>query len=151
MIAHTYAGDAAGTAAPAPSPVRIIPASIPANVAWTASSNVAYALCQWGMLVAFARLGTPEGLGQFAFALAIPAFLLCAALVPDAASACSVCYVGAEESRKAFLLTTVLLSLLPLGMVGTFAWWFWRRVQDAEAVDRALPFGEPSSDRDLTS
>jgi O-antigen/teichoic acid export membrane protein len=73
MIAHTYAGDAAGTAAPAPSPVRIIPASIPANVAWTASSNVAYALCQWGMLVAFARLGTPEGLGQFAFALAISA------------------------------------------------------------------------------
>jgi O-antigen/teichoic acid export membrane protein len=73
MIAHTYAGDAAGTAAPAPSPVRIVPASIPANVAWTASSNVAYALCQWGMLVAFARLGTPEGLGQFAFALAISA------------------------------------------------------------------------------
>ena len=73
MIAHTYAGDAAGTAAAAPSPVRIVPASIPANVAWTASSNVAYALCQWGMLVAFARLGTPEGLGQFAFALAISA------------------------------------------------------------------------------
>jgi hypothetical protein len=84
-------------------------------------------------------------------ALAISALLLSTALVPDAASACSVCYVGAEESRKAFLLTTVLLSLLPLGMIGTFAWWFWRRMRDAEAVHRALPFGEPSADRDLSS
>lgn len=73
MVAHTYAGDAAAAAAPATSPVRIVPASIPANVAWTASSNIIYALCQWGMLVAFARLGTPEGLGQFAFALAVSA------------------------------------------------------------------------------
>ena len=73
MVAHTYAGDGRVAAAPATSPVRILPASIPANVVWTASSNVVYALCQWGMLVAFARLGTPEGLGQFAFALAVSA------------------------------------------------------------------------------
>jgi O-antigen/teichoic acid export membrane protein len=72
MVAHTYAGDVRATAAPA-APIRIVPASIPANVAWTASGNAAYALCQWGMLVAFARLGTPAGLGQFAFALAISA------------------------------------------------------------------------------
>ena len=73
MVAHTYADEVAAAAAPASPPVRIVPASISANVAWTASSNVAYALCQWGTLVAFARLGTPEGLGQFAFALALSA------------------------------------------------------------------------------
>ena len=84
------------------------------------------------------------------FALAITAFVLCAALVPEAASACSVCYVGAEESRKAFLLTTVFLSLLPLGMIGTFGWWLWRRIREGEAVDRALPFGDSSTDRDLS-
>lgn len=73
MIAHTYAGDPAAAAAPAPQPVRIVAASLSSNVAWTASSSVVYALCQWGMLVAFARLATPEALGQFAFALALSA------------------------------------------------------------------------------
>jgi O-antigen/teichoic acid export membrane protein len=73
MIAHTYAGHAAVTAAPGPQPVRIVPVSISRNVAWTASSSVVYALCQWGMLVAFARLSSPEALGQFAFALALSA------------------------------------------------------------------------------
>jgi O-antigen/teichoic acid export membrane protein len=73
MIAHTYAGDPAVTAGPAAEPVRIVPAPISRNVAWTASSSVVYALCQWGMLVAFARLATPEALGQFAFALALSA------------------------------------------------------------------------------
>ena len=60
---------------------------------------------------------------------------LCAALVPDGAAACSVCYVGAEESRKAFLLTTVLLSVLPLAMFGSLFWWFRRRFR--ESADRA--------------
>jgi O-antigen/teichoic acid export membrane protein len=73
MVAHTYAGDVAVTAGPSLQQARIVPASIPRNVAWTASSSVVYALCQWGMLVAFARLATPEALGQFAFALAVSA------------------------------------------------------------------------------
>jgi len=69
------------------------------------------------------------------FALAITWLLLCAVLLPDSASACSVCYVGAEESRKAFLLTTVLLSLLPVGMIGTLAWWVWRHARAADAAN----------------
>jgi O-antigen/teichoic acid export membrane protein len=73
MIAHTYAGDAAVTTPTGSQPVRIVAASISRNVAWTASSSVVYALCQWGMLVAFARLATPEALGQFAFGLALSA------------------------------------------------------------------------------
>ena len=67
------------------------------------------------------------------FALAITCLLLYAVLSPDAASACSVCYAGAEESRKAFLFTTVLLSMLPVGMIGALAWWVWRHARAAEA------------------
>jgi len=54
------------------------------------------------------------------------------AVLPDAASACSVCYGGAEESRKAFLFTTVLLSMLPVGMLGAFAWWVWRSIKETD-------------------
>jgi heme/copper-type cytochrome/quinol oxidase subunit 2 len=57
------------------------------------------------------------------------------AVLPDAAAACSVCYAGAEESRKAFLFTTVLLSVLPLGMIGALAWWVWRTARDADRAD----------------
>jgi hypothetical protein len=57
------------------------------------------------------------------------------AVLPEAAAACSVCYAGAEESRKAFLLTTVLLSVLPLGMIGALAWWVWRAARDADRAD----------------
>jgi len=69
------------------------------------------------------------------FALAILCLLSLAMLSPDAASACSVCYAGAEESRKAFLFTTVLLSLLPIGMIGTLAWWVWRHAREADSAN----------------
>ena len=69
------------------------------------------------------------------FALAVTCLLLSAMLLADAASACSVCYGGAEESRKAFLFTTVLLSLLPVGMIGTLAWWIWRSAREDDASD----------------
>jgi hypothetical protein len=83
-------------------------------------------------------------MGQIALLLALA---LCAALVPDAASACSVCYAGAEESRKAFLLTTVLLSMLPLAMFGSLFWWLRRRFRElgqteVDAIGNiAIPLG----------
>ncbi|HVN94186.1 MAG TPA: oligosaccharide flippase family protein [Terracidiphilus sp.] len=43
------------------------------NVAWTFAGNVIYAACQWGMLIALAKLGSPEMLGRFALALAVAA------------------------------------------------------------------------------
>ena len=54
---------------------------------------------------------------------------------PDAAAACSVCFGGAEESRKAFLFTTVLLSLLPISMICGLAWLVWRSVRDDDRTD----------------
>ncbi len=47
--------------------------SLRRNFLWTFAGNVVYALCQWGMLVSIAKLGTPEMVGQFALGLAITA------------------------------------------------------------------------------
>ena len=43
------------------------------NFSWTLIGNVIYAACQWGMLVAIAKLGSPEMVGQFTLGLAITA------------------------------------------------------------------------------
>ena len=76
------------------------------------------------------------------FALSLLLLGLAIALHPDAAAACSVCYGGAEESRKAFLFTTILLSGLPVGMMCGLGWWVWRRAREADAE---LPqSGDPS-------
>jgi hypothetical protein len=52
-----------------------------------------------------------------------PAALL--ALAPELARACAVCGAGADEdqSRVAYLLTTLALSALPLGLFGGFLLW----------------------------
>jgi O-antigen/teichoic acid export membrane protein len=47
--------------------------SLRKNFLWTFSGNVIYAGCQWGMLMALAKLGSPEMVGQFALGLAIGA------------------------------------------------------------------------------
>jgi O-antigen/teichoic acid export membrane protein len=47
--------------------------SLGKNFAWTLAGNVSYAACQWGILIAIAKLGTPTMLGEFALGLAISA------------------------------------------------------------------------------
>jgi len=76
------------------------------------------------------------------FALSLAWLWIALVLWPDAAAACSVCYGGAEESRKAFLLTTVLLSLLPVSMFAALGWWVWRSALRSESESSAAP---PSS------
>lgn len=69
---------------------------------------------------------------------ALPAALLAAllALAPRAAWACSVCSAGRDdETRVAFLVTTGLLTVLPLAMVGGLAWWLWRRARELAAEE----------------
>ena len=48
-----------------------VEASWRANFAWALSGNVVYAACQWGMVVALARLGSSFMVGQFSLGLAI--------------------------------------------------------------------------------
>lgn len=47
--------------------------SLTKNFAWTLAGNVFYAACQWGILIAIAKLGTPAMLGEFALGLAVSA------------------------------------------------------------------------------
>jgi hypothetical protein len=50
-----------------------------------------------------------------------------ALLLPGTAVACAVCGAGVDRTRNAFFETTVMLSLLPLGMIAGGLWWLGRR------------------------
>ncbi len=56
--------------------------------------------------------------------------------VAEPAFACAVCFDANDESRGAFLGTTILLSLMPLAMIGGLVYWVWRR---SKAQDKNLP------------
>lgn len=45
--------------------------SLRSNFAWILTGNVIYAVCQWGMIVALAKLGNSFMIGQFSLGLAI--------------------------------------------------------------------------------
>lgn len=46
---------------------------------------------------------------------------------PYSALACAVCFVGKGGSSSAYLGTAIVLSLLPLGMVGGIIFWVYHR------------------------
>ena len=60
--------------------------------------------------------------------LGLPAAAL--ALSPSSALACSVCFNAREEVRIGYLVTTGVLSLLPLALAGGTIWWLWRAAQE---------------------
>ena len=50
--------------------------------------------------------------------------------------ACAVCFDGNDETRVAFILTTVFLTILPLCLIGFLIWWIryqWRKDESAAA------------------
>lgn len=62
--------------------------------------------------------------------------------LPRVALACANCITGREdETRGAFLLTTLFMSVFPLSALGGFLWWLRRRVRALES-ERAR-FAEP--------
>jgi hypothetical protein len=54
------------------------------------------------------------------------------ALLPEAAHACPVCFDANDENRRAFLVTTAFLSLLPLGMVMGLGLWIRKRSREID-------------------
>ena len=58
--------------------------------------------------------------------------VLLALLLPDAAAACAVCFDPSEESRFAFVATTIFLSVLPLAILLGVGVWLRRKVLDTE-------------------
>jgi O-antigen/teichoic acid export membrane protein len=49
------------------------PLTLRRNFSWTFIGNAVYSVCQWGMLVVLAKLGTPEMVGQFTLGFAVTA------------------------------------------------------------------------------
>lgn len=66
---------------------------------------------------------------------ALLAVLVLAAVFPEAASACPVCFDRDDEARIAFLATTGLLTLLPLGLVVGTGVWLRRRARGARGEE----------------
>lgn len=58
------------------------------------------------------------------------ATLLAAAILvsPSTAWACSVCFSATDENRQAFFDTTVLLTMLPLLIIGGGGYWVYRQI-----------------------
>lgn len=52
--------------------------------------------------------------------------------LPGSAQACAVCGPGTEESRVAFIVTTGLLTALPLLSIGGVLWWLRGRFAEME-------------------
>jgi O-antigen/teichoic acid export membrane protein len=69
-ISPSTALDFASTAA-LPASARVRPLSLRSNFAWAVAGNVIYAACQWGMIVALAKLGSSFMVGQFSLGLAL--------------------------------------------------------------------------------
>ena len=65
--------------------------------------------------------------------IAVPALL---AVSPEALHACPVCFDRDDEARIAFLATTGLLTLLPLGLVVGTGVWLRRRARAMRDSER---------------
>jgi hypothetical protein len=69
-------------------------------------------------------------------------------LAPRVAQACPVCTGGQkEEVGRAFFAGSLVLSLLPLLLIGAGAWWLRRR---ARAIERHEDASATSASRKLT-
>jgi hypothetical protein len=68
--------------------------------------------------------------------------------LPGVALACPLCLAAKDEAvQMAFLLTTVLLSALPVIMIGGLIIWIAKRSRDLDREERApepLPVAEPA-------
>lgn len=65
--------------------------------------------------------------------LALFSILGLIALFSSNAWACAVCFVGKEGTMWAYYGTAIALSLLPIGMVGGLAYWFYRQYKQADS------------------
>jgi uncharacterized membrane protein YfbV (UPF0208 family) len=58
------------------------------------------------------------------------------ALPAQQAVACAVCFSGRDESRVAYLLTAIFMTLIPIAVLGAGIYWV---VKKATAPDSAPP------------
>jgi O-antigen/teichoic acid export membrane protein len=102
------------------------------NFAWTFAGNVVYAACQWGMLVALAKLGSPEMVGQFALGLAICAPVMMLANF-------QLRSVQGTDARNEYrfgdyLALRLTMTILAFGLICLIAWLAVERWQTALVI-----------------
>ena len=66
---------------------------------------------------------------------AVVAAVVMVTAMPDALHACPVCFDRDDEARIAFLATTGLLTLLPLGLVAGTGAWLRRRMREVRGEE----------------
>src|SRR5262249_11230174 len=69
--ARAYEPPVGGTPPPRLEAVPARTRTLATNAAWLLGSNIAYAACQWGAVVALAKFSAPAALGYFRLALAV--------------------------------------------------------------------------------
>ncbi|MGD0965654.1 MAG: hypothetical protein ABSA57_17320 [Candidatus Acidiferrales bacterium] len=62
---------------------------------------------------------------KFSYRLPIAAILF--SLIPAAAHACSACILADPRTSGTYLKMTLIMSALPLGLLGGLTFWLWRR------------------------
>lgn len=68
-------------------------------------------------------------------------------VLPEVAYACPVCFDSRDENRQAFFATAVLLTVLPLGMVGSMGLWMRKRFQEIDESEKgSLDQDAPNTD-----
>lgn len=78
--------------------------------------------------------------------VAAPVLAALLLLAPRIAEACSQCLSGrSEETKLAYILTTVFLSVLPLVAIGGLVWWLVRRVRALEREHPPAPVAVESA------
>lgn len=95
--------------------------SFRANFSWTFVGNVIYAVCQWGMLIALAKLGSPSMVGRFALGLSVtaPIFMLTNLQLRDvqATDAAQEYLFGDYLALRLLTTALALLSIVGLGLL----------------------------------
>lgn len=61
--------------------------------------------------------------------------ILSVIIAPSTVFACAVCFTAKEETLNAYYGTAILLSILPLAMVGGLIFWVHRRYKDVSTTD----------------
>lgn len=89
------------------------------NFSWVLVGNTVYAICQWGILVALAKLGSPEMVGQFALGLAVtsPVLMLTSLKMRDVLATDAKREFAFSDYLGTRILTTIFALLLITGIV----------------------------------
>lgn len=97
-------------------------ASLRKNFSWSLAGNVVYAGCQWGILIALAKLTGPEIVGRFALGLAISApIIMLSWLQLRSLQATDVRYEYSFGQYLGLRLITTIMALMVISAVACFS------------------------------